>query len=157
MPPLQLILICFTNRNKFCLCLEHWNNFFWFLLHFSNLLNVCVEKEYVEIFVQGEHKRNSLPEIYHRKFSIISSRLPPTISFIEIKQVDMDIFSYPSTSRPTLVNGCSGILAVLDSKPSGLPDQTETSENWWGAMRKHNLINKQKKRQIQWKRQWQIH
>ena len=47
-----------------------------------------MEKEYVEIFVQGEHKRNSLPEIYHRKFSIISSRLPPTISFIEIKQVD---------------------------------------------------------------------
>ena len=101
-----------------------------------------MEKEYVEIFVQGEHKRNSLPEIYHRKFSIISSRLPPTISFIEIKQVDMDIFSYPSTSRPTLVNGCSGILAVLDSKPSSLPDQTHNLANLIGVMRKHDLTNK---------------
>ena len=26
-------------------------------------------------------------------------------------------------------------LIVLDSKPSGLPDQTETLQNWWGHMK----------------------
>ena len=41
----------------------------------------------------------------------------------------MDIFSYPSTSRPTLVNGCSGILAVLDSKPSKNNDKYNEKDN----------------------------
>ena len=42
------------------------------------------------------------------------------------------IFSCPSSSRPTLVTHLltNCFVIVLDSKPSSLPDQTPTSQNW---------------------------
>ena len=46
------------------------------------------------------------------------------------------------------------LVIVLDSEPSGLPDQTPTSQNWWGSWENMTWPTK---RQRQRQRQWQIH
>ena len=45
------------------------------------------------------------------------------------------LFSCPTSSRPPWIftYWLFCIFTVLDSKPSGLPDQTETSQNRWGS------------------------
>ena len=63
------------------------------------------------------------------------------------------VFSCPISSRPTSLTQW---LIVLDSKSSGLPDQTLTSQSWWGSWENMTWPTKrQRQRQMQRQRQRQ--
>ena len=60
--------------------------------------NVCVEggARTWKSLLRARTKENSLPEIYHRKFSIISPQFSPTIYLlsIKLKEIKRRIFSF---------------------------------------------------------------
>ena len=76
----------------------------------------------------SKHTKNSMKR---RKWPI------SVISLCEVKS-SLLVSALAALGLPLSVMFC--ILAVLDSKPSSLPDQTETSQNWWGLTKFHNFV-----------------